>query len=69
MKPRSNEHLEGEARLSHFTAANNQRVVKVVTSRGVTGYVAASIPHSALWALKQKLDADIAARHAARPGK
>lgn len=69
MKPRSNEHLEGEARFSHFTAANNQRVVKVVTPTGVTGYVAALTPLSALWALKQKLDANIAARHAARLGK
>jgi hypothetical protein len=69
MQPRSNGYLEGKARLSHFIAANDQRVVKVVTPTGMTGYVAASIPRSALWVLKQKLDANLEARHTARLSK
>jgi hypothetical protein len=46
-------------KVNRFTTINGQKVIKIVTNSGVTGYVDAAIPLEALEAWRRRLSAEL----------
>lgn len=46
-------------KVTRFTTINGQKVIKIVTDSGVTGYVDAAIPLEALEAWRRRLSAEL----------